>query len=88
MTQNPYEGPTDQASNFTEKVTVQASKMAEQTKSASNRLTEQARDAGAGMQGVAGNVKSALDKSLNDQPIATLALATIVGFFLGAIWKV
>jgi ElaB/YqjD/DUF883 family membrane-anchored ribosome-binding protein len=31
--------------------------------------------------------EKALDTSLNDQPMATLALATIVGFFLGAIWK-
>ena len=87
MTQNPYERPTDQASNFKENAAVQASKMAEQTKSASNRLAEQARDAGAGMQEVAGNVKSALDKSLNEHPMATPALATIVGVFLGAIWK-
>lgn len=87
MTQNPYGRPSDHASNIQEKVAVQAGKMAEQTQSASNRLTEQARDAGAGMQEVAGNAKSALDKSLNDQPMATLALATMVGFFLGAIWK-
>jgi ElaB/YqjD/DUF883 family membrane-anchored ribosome-binding protein len=87
MTQNPYERSTDQASHFKEKAAVQASKMAEQTHSTSNRLAEQARDAGAGVQEVAGNVRSALDKSLNDQPMATLAFATILGFCLGAIWK-
>jgi hypothetical protein len=39
------------------------------------------------MQDVAGNFKSALDKSLNDQPMATLAAVAVVGFVLGALWK-
>ena len=29
----------------------------------------------------------AVDKSVKDQPMATLALAAVVGFVLGAIWK-
>jgi ElaB/YqjD/DUF883 family membrane-anchored ribosome-binding protein len=36
---------------------------------------------------VAGNMKGAIDKSLKDQPMATLAIAAVVGFVLGAIWK-
>jgi len=36
---------------------------------------------------VAGNLKGALDTSLKDQPMATLAFAAVVGFVLGAIWK-
>ena len=36
---------------------------------------------------VAGNLKGALDKSVKDQPMATLAMAAAVGFVLGAIWK-
>jgi ElaB/YqjD/DUF883 family membrane-anchored ribosome-binding protein len=32
-------------------------------------------------------LKSAVDKSLKDQPMATLALAAALGFVLGAIWK-
>jgi ElaB/YqjD/DUF883 family membrane-anchored ribosome-binding protein len=40
-----------------------------------------------GMQQVAGNMKTALDKSIKDQPMATLAVAAIAGFVLGAIWK-
>jgi hypothetical protein len=39
------------------------------------------------MQEVAGNFKGALDKSIKDQPMATLAGVAIVGFILGAIWK-
>ncbi len=36
---------------------------------------------------VAGNVKSAIDKSVKEQPIATLAMAAAVGFVIGALWK-
>ena len=42
---------------------------------------------GEGMQAVTGNFKRALDRSLHDDPMATLAMAAIVGFVLGAIWK-
>jgi len=52
-----------------------------------NRVAEQGRAAGEGLQEVAGNMKTALDRSINDQPMATLAVAAIVGFVLGAIWK-
>ena len=36
---------------------------------------------------VAGNVKGAVDKSIKDQPMATLAVAAAAGFVLGALWK-
>jgi ElaB/YqjD/DUF883 family membrane-anchored ribosome-binding protein len=32
-------------------------------------------------------MKTALDRSVKDQPMATLAFAAVVGFVLGAIWK-
>ena len=59
----------------------------EQAENAANRVAEQGRAAGEGMQQVAGNMKTALDKSIKDQPMATLAVAGIAGFVLGAIWK-
>ena len=36
---------------------------------------------------VGGNVQKAVDKSLNDQPYTTLAMAAAIGFVIGAIWK-
>ena len=48
-------------------------------------ILDELRDTGAGE--VAGNLKGAVDKSVKDHPMATLALATEVGFVLGAIWK-
>jgi ElaB/YqjD/DUF883 family membrane-anchored ribosome-binding protein len=54
---------------------------------AANRVMEQGRQVSEGMSQVAGNFRTAVDRSLKDQPMATLAMAGIVGFVLGAIWK-
>jgi ElaB/YqjD/DUF883 family membrane-anchored ribosome-binding protein len=61
--------------------------VADQAEGMANRLAEQGRDAGERVQEVAGNVKGAIDRSLKDQPMATLAMAAVLGFVLGAIWK-
>lgn len=60
---------------------------ANQAEDAAGTVAQQAQLAGEGFQEVAGNFRSALDKSLRDQPTATLASAAIAGFVLGAIWK-
>jgi ElaB/YqjD/DUF883 family membrane-anchored ribosome-binding protein len=36
---------------------------------------------------VAGNFKRAVDKSVKEQPMATLVMAAAIGFVLGALWK-
>jgi ElaB/YqjD/DUF883 family membrane-anchored ribosome-binding protein len=54
---------------------------------AASKVADQGREAGDRVQQVAGNMKSAVDKSVHDQPMATLAIAAVVGFVLGAIWK-
>jgi hypothetical protein len=36
---------------------------------------------------VADNFKGALNRSIKDQPLATVATAIIAGFVLGALWK-
>jgi ElaB/YqjD/DUF883 family membrane-anchored ribosome-binding protein len=53
-----------------------ASGAAEQVREVSDRTGE-----------VAGNFKGALDKSVKGQPMATLAMAAVFGFILGALWK-
>lgn len=50
-------------------------------------FVEHGREASERLQEVAGNFKGALDRSLREQPIATLVFAGILGFFLGALWK-
>ena len=51
------------------------------------RLSEQGQELSEGVQEVASNFKGAIDRSVNKQPIATLLIAGMVGFVLGAVWK-
>ena len=67
--------------------TDQFGKVAERVEHAAHAVAEQAHDAGERVQAVAGHVKDAVDKSVKDQPMATLAMAAVVGFVLGALWK-
>jgi ElaB/YqjD/DUF883 family membrane-anchored ribosome-binding protein len=96
MAQSSYPGST--AHDIKEKATGQFEKMADKAtdkfKSAAdsaenvaNRAMEQGREAGENLQEVAGNIKGAVDRSVKDQPMATLAMAAVLGFVLGAIWK-
>jgi ElaB/YqjD/DUF883 family membrane-anchored ribosome-binding protein len=61
--------------------------VADQAESVANRMAEQGREVGDRVQEVAGNFKGAVDRSVKDQPMATLAMAAVVGFVLGALWK-
>jgi ElaB/YqjD/DUF883 family membrane-anchored ribosome-binding protein len=83
MAQSSYPRGSDLKDNAAD----QFSKAADQVEGAASRVAEQGREAGERMQEVAGNFKGALDKSIKDQPMATLAGVAIVGFILGAIWK-
>jgi ElaB/YqjD/DUF883 family membrane-anchored ribosome-binding protein len=51
------------------------------------QLTYERRLTFGGMKEVNANVKGAIDQSLRDQPMATVAMAAIVGFVLGILWK-
>jgi len=48
---------------------------------------QKGRIAGQQIEAVAGNIKGAVDKSVAEQPMATLAVAAMVGFVVGALWK-
>jgi ElaB/YqjD/DUF883 family membrane-anchored ribosome-binding protein len=87
MAQSTYGRPSDQMSDLKDKATDQFGKAVDQAERVANRVSEQGREAGERMQEVAGNFKGALDKSIKDQPMATLASAALVGFVLGALWK-
>jgi ElaB/YqjD/DUF883 family membrane-anchored ribosome-binding protein len=55
--------------------------------SSAAELGDRGRAAAERTQDIAGNFQSALNKSLQDQPRATLAVAAILGFIVGALWK-
>ena len=81
------EKATDQFERMADKATDQFNRFADQAEGVASRVAEQGREAGEKVQEVAGNLKGAVDKSVKDQPMATLAVAAAVGFVLGALWK-
>ena len=83
--QSGYSGSTTH--DIKEKATDQFERMADQAENVANRVSEQGREAGERVQEVAGNFKGAVDRSVKDQPMATLAIAAVLGFVLGALWK-
>jgi ElaB/YqjD/DUF883 family membrane-anchored ribosome-binding protein len=88
MAQSQYGGRSDlseKASDLKYQATGQIKKAAEQVEGYASDAMDKLRDTGAGE--VASNLKGAVDKSVKDQPMATLAMAAAVGFVLGAIWK-
>ena len=87
MAQSSYGSGPEQLSNLQQKATDQFGRAADQAEDMANRLAEQGRQTAERMQEAAGNIKGAVSKSMNDQPIATLVVAAIVGFVLGALWK-
>jgi len=87
MAQSTYTCRPDQISDLKENANEQLGRAAERAESVANRVAGQGREAGERVQEVAGNFKTALDKSVRDQPMATLATAAMVGFVLGALWK-
>lgn len=80
-------GRSDTMSDLKDKASDQIRRAADTAEGVATRVAEQGRQAAEGVQDVAGNMKGALDKSVKDQPMATLAVAAAVGFILGAIWK-
>jgi len=87
MAQTSHGSASDKMSDLKDKATEQLSKVADQAGNMANRVADQGREATEGVQEVAGNIKGAVDKSVKDQPMATLAVAAAFGFVLGALWK-
>lgn len=51
------------------------------------KVADQARIYGEKAQEAAQNIKPCVEKSMKEQPMQTLAVASMIGFVLGALWK-
>jgi ElaB/YqjD/DUF883 family membrane-anchored ribosome-binding protein len=51
------------------------------------KISEQMRECGSKAQDAARNFQPFVRKSMREQPMATLAVASLLGFVLGALWK-
>jgi ElaB/YqjD/DUF883 family membrane-anchored ribosome-binding protein len=86
MTQNAQ--PSSRAAADLKDMTAdQFKRVADGVEGAANKAAEHVRGATDAAGEVAGNIKSAVSRSVKDQPMATLAAAAAVGFVLGALWK-
>jgi ElaB/YqjD/DUF883 family membrane-anchored ribosome-binding protein len=84
---DPKERVNDQFERIAGAAADQFNRAADSVEDVAGRVAEQGRAAGQQVQEVAGNIKGAVDKSVKEQPMATLAVAAALGFVLGALWK-
>jgi ElaB/YqjD/DUF883 family membrane-anchored ribosome-binding protein len=77
----------DRTSDIANKASHQIDRALDTAEGVARQVAEQGREAGERVTEVAGNLKTAVDQSVKDQPMATLAVAAAVGFVLGALWK-
>ena len=57
------------------------------TEEMASKVADQAREYGNQVQEVTKQVRPFMEKSLKEQPIATLAGVAVLAFALGALWK-
>jgi ElaB/YqjD/DUF883 family membrane-anchored ribosome-binding protein len=79
--------PRNAADELADKAATLAEKTGEQIERTVQNFADQGRQATEQVQVVAENFKHAVDKSVKDQPLTTLAVAAGIGFVIGALWK-
>jgi ElaB/YqjD/DUF883 family membrane-anchored ribosome-binding protein len=79
--------PNTQFGRLSDKAAETLRDAAGQAEDFTNRVVEQGREVGDRVQEVAGNFKGVVDRSVKEQPMATLAIVAVIGFVLGAVWK-
>jgi ElaB/YqjD/DUF883 family membrane-anchored ribosome-binding protein len=75
------------AEDLASKATDQIERVVSSVEQTARTIADQGRQAGEQVGVVADNFKTAVDKSVKDQPLTTLAVAAAMGFVIGAIWK-
>jgi ElaB/YqjD/DUF883 family membrane-anchored ribosome-binding protein len=75
------------AADMTHKAGEQFERVSHQVEGAAKAVAETGREMGDKVGVVAENLRGAVDKSVKEQPMTTLALAAVAGFVLGAVWK-
>lgn len=87
MAQTTSSANTRTADDVADKAANLAERTGEQIERTVQNFADQGRQATEHVQVVADNFKTAVDKSVKDQPLTTLAIAAGVGFVIGALWK-
>jgi ElaB/YqjD/DUF883 family membrane-anchored ribosome-binding protein len=61
--------------------------VAQSAEEMAGKVAEQAREYGEKAQEAINKFKPYVEKSMKEQPMATLGVAAVIGFVLGALWK-
>src|SRR6185312_7221798 len=77
----------DRLREVADSATDQLRNVADNAQEIAGKVTEQAREYGEKAQEAARNFKPFVEKSMKEQPMGTLAVAAVIGFALGALWK-
>lgn len=80
-------GFADKAADFASSASKRIDDVIEGAEATARRVADTGRDAGERVSEVAGHMKGAIDKSVREQPMTTLAVAAALGFVIGALWK-
>jgi ElaB/YqjD/DUF883 family membrane-anchored ribosome-binding protein len=87
MTTDTISGTTREAADATNEPKTAVDSAADRVQGAVDQAIQQASAGGDKLSEVSSNVKKAVDHSLSSQPYATLSVALVLGFVIGAIWK-
>ena len=93
MTQQRSAYPLDYSKGHTEEdrhpesTMERAKDAAAEVQDYAGRVAEQAREYAEKAQDAARSFKPYVERSMKEQPLATLAVASVIGFVLGALWK-
>jgi ElaB/YqjD/DUF883 family membrane-anchored ribosome-binding protein len=79
--------PRDRLHDLADTATDQFKHVSDNAQELAGKVIDQAREYGEKAQDAARNVKPYVEKSMKEQPMATLAVASVIGFVLGALWK-
>jgi ElaB/YqjD/DUF883 family membrane-anchored ribosome-binding protein len=77
----------DRLREMSESATDKAKDVAPSAEEIAGKVAEQAREYGEKAQEAVNNFKPYVEKSMKDQPMATLGVAAMIGFVLGALWR-
>jgi ElaB/YqjD/DUF883 family membrane-anchored ribosome-binding protein len=77
----------DRLSEMTDTATDKVKDVAQSAEEMAGKIAEQAREYGEKAQEAINNFKPYIEKSMKEQPMATLGVAAVIGFVLGALWK-
>jgi ElaB/YqjD/DUF883 family membrane-anchored ribosome-binding protein len=77
----------DRLGNMADAATDKMKDVADSAQEMAGKVADQAMEYGEKVQDAAKQIRPFMEKSIKEQPMATLAAIAAVGFVLGALWK-